>query len=279
MPDKTKTQKTQKRGSREDKTKTISKRKTIEEITEEQVNINATIPEYYIVNRPGNASVIMNIRENQGVYTNASLMIWMDNALSVSTASRGLLAGIKRALFTADSFFLTTYTGTSSEGNKICFASPVPGDITELRIEPGKKKLVVSGAVICCSQNVILSTKLKFRNIFVNNGAFLSEVSVPADSTSYGMVWIGAYGGIEKIDIKENQMMKIDNGHFLMCDSDAKYTLGTVGGVKSTLFSGEGLVLNFKGPCSVYTQNRNLRVFSHLINKYLPKQMSMGNIG
>ncbi len=230
------------------------------------------IPNYKIYHKPSNASIVMNIKEGQSVFANAGMMVWMDKKLKVSTQTRGIFTALKRAFLTSDSFFLTSYIGVSEKGNKICFAPPMTGDIIEIMIKPGETKLVASNGVVVCSDNIILDTRTRLRNIFVGNTPFLSELSVPKESKTYGIAWIAAYGGIEQIDINENETFSIDNGHFLACDGDVQYSIGTVGGIKSTLFSGEGLVMDFKGPCTVSIQNRSTRPLIELIRKHSVKK-------
>lgn len=237
---------------------------------------NITIPDYKIYHKPSNASIVMNIKDGQSVFANAGMMVWMDDALKVSTSSRGIWTGIKRLFLTSDSFFLTSYIGTKPEGSKACFAPMLTGDITEIKIKPGEKKLVASNGVVVCTENIILNTRMRLRGIFVSQAPFLSELSVPKESQKYGMAWIASYGGIETLNIKAGQTMKVDNGHFLCCDGDVQYSIGRVGGIKSTLFSGEGLVMVFKGPCTIQTQNRNSHALLQWILSHVPKNRGSG---
>ncbi len=234
-------------------------------------NTSSHIPDYKIYHKPSNASIIMNIKKGQSVFANAGLMVWMDQDMNVSTQTRGLFSAFKRSLFSTDSFFLTSYTGVSSKGSKICFAPMMTGDIIEVKIKPGEKKLVASHSVVVCTDNIILDTRMRLRGIFVSESPFLSELSVPADSKDYGIAWISAYGGIETLEVKENQRIQVDNGHFLSCDGHIQYSIGTVGGIKSTFFSGEGLVMNFKGPCRINIQNRNSHSLLRWILSNVPK--------
>ena len=43
-----------------------------------------------------------------------------------------------------------------------------------------------------------------------------------------------------------------------MCKKEVNYSIGKVGGIKSAILSGEGLVMNFTGPAVVYVQTRSL---------------------
>ena len=230
------------------------------------------IPDYRIYHKPSNASIVMSIKSGQSVFANAGLMVWMDNALKVKTETRGMFTAFKRALLTSDSFFLTSYTGVSSKGNKICFSPLMTGDIIEVKIKPGEKKLVASNGVVVCTDNITLDTRTRLRGMFVSEGAFLSELSVPADSKEYGIAWLSAYGGIETIDIKQGQTFSVENGHFLSCEGNVQYDIGTVGGVKSSLFSGEGFVMIFKGPCKINIQNRNINTLVRFILSKVPNK-------
>jgi uncharacterized protein (TIGR00266 family) len=236
---------------------------------------NATsshIPDYHIYHKPSNASIVMNIKEGQSVFANAGLMVWMDNKLNVSTQTRGIFTAFKRALLSSDSFFLTSYSGVSPKGNKICFAPMMTGDIIEVKIKPGEKKLVASHGVVVCSDNIVLDTRMRLRGMFVSEAPFLSELSVPKESKDYGIAWLAAYGGIETLDIKEGEVYKVDNGHFLSCDGNVQYDIGTVGGIKSTFFSGEGFVMVFKGPCVIDIQNRNPNALKDWIIRHVPER-------
>ncbi len=130
------------------------------------------IPEYRIYHKPSNASIVMNIKQGQSVFANSGMMVWMDKKMDISTKTRGFFKALKRALLTSDSFFLTSYSGTSEKGNKICFAPPLTGDIFELKIQPGEKKLIASHGVIVCSDNIILDTRTRLRNIFIGDTPF-----------------------------------------------------------------------------------------------------------
>jgi uncharacterized protein (TIGR00266 family) len=228
-------------------------------------NTSSHIPDYKIYHKPSNSSIIMNIKLGQSVFANYGLMVWKDRDIEVSTKTRGLFAAFKRTIFSTDSFFLISYSGTSLKGNKICFAPMMTGDIIEIKIKPGEQKLVSSNSIVVCSDNIILDSRVRLRGIFVSESPFLSELSVPANSKEYGIAWISAYGGIETIDVKNNQIIQVDGGHFLSCDGDTQYTIGDMGNIKSTLFSGAGLLMNFTGPCKIHIQNRN----SHSLLKWI----------
>ena len=52
--------------------------------------------------------------------------------------------------------------------------------------------------------------------------------------------------------------LRVDTGHVVAWTPGIAYTIGGMGGLKSTLFSGEGLTMNFSGQGTIWLQSRNL---------------------
>jgi uncharacterized protein (TIGR00266 family) len=236
-------------------------------IAKMESNGNTIIPEYKILDGPAFAKVNFKLDKGDTIYANAGAMSYMDKSVAIKTETRGFFKGLVRGLFTSQSMFLTGYTGTKSN-TQISFASHLSGDIMPMIIKPGEKYTLSSRSVICMTKNIKLNTITKWRGMFAGENVFLTEAEVDVDSNTFGMIWIASYGGSEKLDIKSGQIMSIDNGMFLASPSYVNYTLGTVGGVKSFFFSGEGFVMDFTGPCSVYVQGRNYNEFIRTIRRY-----------
>ena len=51
----------------------------------------------------------------------------------------------------------------------------------------------------------------------------------------------------------------VDTGHIVAWDPSLSYTVTGMGGLKQTLFSGEGLVVKFSGRGKLYLQTRTIR--------------------
>lgn len=228
------------------------------------------IPAAKVYNAPSNGELVLTLEKDQSVFMNGSTMIWMDAAISVKTQTSGFFAGMRRA-FTGDSLFLTYFTGVSPKGNKICFAPHLPGDVTKLIIKPGQKRLVSTQSVICCTSNVKLDVVFKMRGLFTGQ-PFLSSVTVPEDSKEPGVVWVGSFGAMNTIDIKQGEKYQVENHNFMACDGSVDYTIGTLGGLKSSFLSGEGIVMNFTGPCSIMIQNRKVMQLAHHLKPYFQEK-------
>jgi uncharacterized protein (AIM24 family) len=63
----------------------------------------------------------------------------------------------------------------------------------------------------------------------------------------------------------------IDTGHMVAFTEGLEYNVKRVGGLKSTIFSGEGLVAEFRGTGTLYLQTRSMNSFIGWLMPFLPK--------
>ena len=225
---------------------------------------NKHTPEYNIVDGPSFARVIFNLKKDQIIYANAGMMSYMDKSIDIETKTRGAVSAMFRGLLTTASMFQTCYKATV-DNSKVSFASHLPGDLIPIVIKPGDKYVFSSFSVVCMTSNVKIDTKMRLKGILLGENAFLPQAYIDETSTENGIIWIASYGGIEKINVPSGKILSVDNGMFLASNSATTFTLGKVGGMKSLFFSGEGIVMDFTGPCVLYLQGRNLNQYMHFI--------------
>ena len=163
--------------------------------------------------------------------------------------------------------FMTTYEAQDSN-NEICFQSHLPGDVLPVVVRPGEKIMISPYSLICFSDNLTLNSKRRLRGALTNEGFFQSEFENKTQEN--GVVFLSSYGGHQKIKVKAGDDFVLDNGLFLCSHTSTKYDITTVGGLKSTLLSGEGLVMRFTGPCELYTQGRSVHNLIQFIGRHLP---------
>lgn len=243
-----------------------NKKQSIVVIANDKSAGRGVIPKYEIKDGPAFARVIFELSKGQTIYSNAGMMSYMDKSIEVKTETGGFFKGLKRALFTKASLFLTAYTGTD-RGSRICFANHMPGDITGIEVKPGDKYIISSQGVVCMTSNVIFDTKFQFKGLFVGNDIFLAEVSVPINSNESGIVWIASYGGIQKLNLEAGETLSVAHGMYLCSHADIPYNIGTVGSGANMFLSGQGFIMNFTGPCSIYAQGRDLHEFTKFIKQ------------
>ena len=86
--------------------------------------------------------------------------------------------------------------------------------------------------------------------------------------TGTGQMLLSSYGAIHAIDLQPGQVYTIDTGHLVAFTEQMGFRVRPVGGIKSTLFSGEGLVVDLTGPGRVLLQTRSSQA---LLSWLLPK--------
>ena len=122
-----------------------------------------------------------------------------------------------------------------------------------------------SGSFLAATPEVELDTKWGGgRTFFSREGLFLLRC------TGRGTVWVSAYGAIHPIDLKIDQRYTVDTGHMVAFDESVRYDVGKVGSWKSTLLSGEGLVVKLTGPGRFYMQTRSPDSFVEWLAPKLP---------
>jgi uncharacterized protein (TIGR00266 family) len=89
------------------------------------------------------------------------------------------------------------------------------------------------------------------RSFFGGEGLFLLK------ATGTGPVYLSSYGAIHEVELEPGEEYTVDTGHIVAFEESATFDVRRVGGLKSTLFSGEGLVCTFTGPGKVWLQTRS----------------------
>ena len=80
------------------------------------------------------------------------------------------------------------------------------------------------------------------KTFFSGEGLFLLRC------TGSGDMLVSSYGAIEQRALGAGEVLKIDTGHIVAFDEGIGYEVDKVGGWKSTLLSGEGLVADLHRP-------------------------------
>ncbi|AMM53157.1 TIGR00266 family protein [Pyrococcus kukulkanii] len=216
--------------------------------------------EYKIEHRPSFSLLEIQLGPGEAVQAEAGAMVYMDPTVSLETKARGGIFGaLKRSILGGESFFVNVFRGPG----KVGFAPGYPGDIIGLEIDG--KLYAQSGAFIAASENIDIDVKFGGATTFIGReGVFLLEMR------GKGMVFLSSYGAIQKISLNGESLI-VDTGHMVAFTEGIDFTIKRMGGLKSTLFSGEGLVFEFRGTGDVYIQTRSLDGFLSWILPHLPK--------
>ena len=126
--------------------------------------------------------------------------------------------------------------------------------------------LVQSGSFVASATTVEVNTSWGGAK-----GFFGSSGLVLLKATGSGPLILGGYGAIHDITLSAGQKYTVDTGHIIAFSEKLGFKVRKVGGLKSTLLSGEGLVVDLTGPGRVLLQTRSTEAFLAWLIPLLPK--------
>ena len=216
--------------------------------------------------RPAYALAMVTLDPKETIQVEGGAMVGMSANIEMETgATGGFLKSLSRKMFGGESFFLNTYTGVR-EGDSVALAPPLPGDIEVIEMH-GETLMVQSGSYLASSAGINVETKWSGAKTF-----FGSEGLIMLRISGTGMVIVSSYGAIHAVELAEGQKYVVDTGHLVTFEEHLKFDLKKVAGWKSTLFSGEGLVMELTGPGNLTLQSRSQDSFLSWLIPRIPKQ-------
>jgi len=186
----------------------------------------------------------------------AGAMTYMTPNIEVRTKVRqSIFDALKLAILGGQSFFVNDYVARGGPGEIGLVAAPL-GDITSLKIEPGRGFIIQKSAYIASTPGVNLDIKWQgfTRGIF-GQGLFMIR------ATGSGELFINTFGAIDRHDLLPGERLIVDNFHLVAFSDTCKYWVRRISGLKELFLSGEGLVVEIEGPGEVYLQTKNLSEF------------------
>jgi uncharacterized protein (TIGR00266 family) len=215
--------------------------------------------------RPSYALAVVTLEVNESLQAEAGAMVSMSPGVAIDTGAKGgIMSALKRSVLGGESFFMNTYRAPAN-GGQMSLAPALPGDmaVLELRDEP---LMVQSGSYVASSEGVNIDTKWSGAQTF-----FAREGLIMLKCTGSGTLVLSSYGAIHEMELAQGQSHTVDTGHLVAFTEGMGFKVRTVGGMKSTLFSGEGLVVDLTGPGKVLMQTRSDDAFLSWLIPRLPK--------
>jgi uncharacterized protein (TIGR00266 family) len=195
-------------------------------------------------------------------------MVFKDTDITLETKARGgFMKSLSRSMLGGESFFMNTWN--SEAGGKIGLAPSLPGDMMVMDITPDKPIKVQSGGYIASTEGIEIETKWSgSKTFFAKEGAIMLRIS------GQGQLVIASYGAIDTWTLGPGERFTIDTGHLVTMTEDIGFDVKKVGNWKSTMLSGEGLVVDLTGPGTCTTQSRRQQSFLDWLIPNLPSKTS-----
>ncbi|MGD8395519.1 MAG: TIGR00266 family protein [Candidatus Eiseniibacteriota bacterium] len=196
-------------------------------------------------------AVVVSLTAGQTVRAEAGSLMFKTAGVSMDARMEGgLLGGLKRKLLAGESFFITNFTCEAPSG-RLAFSAPYPGKILAHELA-GDALMCQKDAYLCSLGDIdidIAFTKRLGAGFFGGEGFILEKLS------GQGLVFVHAGGTLLTTDLGAGEALEVDTGCLVAFQPSVDYDIQRVGGVKTTLFGGEGLFFaRLTGPGRVFLQ-------------------------
>jgi uncharacterized protein (TIGR00266 family) len=197
------------------------------------------------------------------VIAEAGSMMMMSSAIKMETIfgdgreQQGffgkLLSAGKRVL-TGESLFMTAYTNLGQGKQHVHFAAPYPGKIIPLDLTLfGNKVICQKDAFLCAAKGVAVGIEFQKR---LGTGLFGGEGFIMQKLEGDGWAFVHSCGTIIERELQPGEILRVDTGCIVAFTQTIDYDIQFVGGIKNTLFGGEGVFFaQLSGPGKVWIQS------------------------
>jgi len=218
--------------------------------------------------QPSYSLAVIKLAPREIIKAESGAMVSYSDGITIETKSEGgFMGGLKR-IVGGESFFQNTFTAGNA-GGEILFAPTLPGDMTTIEITPSAPFMLQSGAFVAGESGIVYDTSWGGAKGFFGAGNLLL-----LKVTGQGTVLASCFGAIETRDLRAGEKYTVDTGHIVGFDSSIQFAVKRVGGWKSTILSGEGLVCELTGPGRVLMQTRNEQAFLGWVIAHVPSKSS-----
>ena len=165
----------------------------------------------------------------------------------------GKIISAGKRMLTGENLFMTVFTNTSSQKRQVYFAAPYTGKIIPLNLsEFGEKIICQKDSFLCAAKGVSIGIEFQRK---LGTGLFGGEGFIMQKLEGDGMCFVHSGGYVMEKELMPGEILKIDTGCIVAFTQSVSYDIQFVGGIKNTLFGGEGLFFaELRGPGKVWVQ-------------------------
>ncbi|MBN2387073.1 MAG: TIGR00266 family protein [Anaerolineales bacterium] len=217
-----------------------------------------------ILHRPSYSLAVARLAPNERVRAEAGAMVSYSAGIEIETKMEGgLFKSLGRAVLGGESLF-QNFWKAGPQGGEVTLAPELPGDITLLELA-GNTVMVQIGSFMAAEIGVEVDAKLSGKAFMAGEGLSILE------ARGAGKLLVSSYGAIYEKTLASGEEYIVDSSHLVAFDGTVKVQPRTVGGLKSTLLSGEGLVIQLTGPGRLFIQTRSPQALINWIIPQMPK--------
>jgi uncharacterized protein (TIGR00266 family) len=211
--------------------------------------------------RPAFTHIVARLPAGAQIVAESDAMARMSgNVAMTAEFNGGLVNAVLLRLFARESLFVNRFVVAGGEG-ELVLTQPTPGDIAEVQLN-GQELYLTAGSFIACTAGISVGVGWAgIASFLAGEGLFRLRVG------GTGTVWFGGYGSVNAVDV--GQGLIVDSGHLVAYDPTVSLKTRLAAGLFSSFFSGEGLVLDVRGPGRVYLQSRSVDGLASWVNGHL----------
>ncbi|KAB8155223.1 uncharacterized protein (TIGR00266 family) [Kordia periserrulae] len=221
---------------------------------------------------------------DEAVIAEAGSFMMMDEGIKMNTIfgdggnqEKGILGKLFSAgkrILTGESLFMTSFLNEKAFGKrKVSFASPYPGKIIPIDLTEYRGKFICQkDAFLCAAKGVTVGIEFSKK---LGRGFFGGEGFIMQKLEGDGMAFVHAGGTMAQRQLAPGETLRVDTGCIVGFTQEVDYDIEFVGGIKNTLFGGEGMFFaTLTGPGIVYIQSLP---FSRLAGRVISALPNRGN--
>lgn len=201
-------------------------------------------PEETVIAEPGSFMMMDNGIDMQTIFGDGSKQ---NNGLLGKLFSAG------KRLLTGENLFMTAYTNMGHGKKQVTFAAPYPGKILPIDLyHLGGKLICQKDSFLCAAKGVNVGIEFQRK---LGTGLFGGEGFIMQKLEGDGMAFVHSGGHVIERTLQPGELLKIDTGCIVAFTKEVNYDIQFVGGIKNTLFGGEGVFFaSLSGPGKVWIQ-------------------------
>ncbi len=199
-------------------------------------------PAESVISEPGSFMMMTNGIEMQTLFGDGNERGFM-----------GKLFSAGKRILTGEKLFLTVFSNASAGKQRVTFAGPYTGKIIPLNLaQLGGKVICQKDSFICAAKGVSVGIEFQRK---LGTGLFGGEGFIMQKMEGDGMTFVHSGGHVIEKELQAGELLKVDTGCIVAFTKDITYDIRFVGGIKNSIFGGEGLFFaELRGPGKVWIQ-------------------------
>jgi uncharacterized protein (TIGR00266 family) len=220
--------------------------------------------EIEILHRPSYSLAVARLAADERIRAEPGAMVSFSEGIDIETKMEGgLFKSLGRAMLGGESLF-QNFWRAGPQGGEVTLAPELPGDIVLIEMKGGAV-LVQTSCFMASEVGVEIDAKISGKAFMAGEGLSILE------ARGSGKLLVSSYGAIYEKVIASGEKYIVDSSHLVAFDGTIQVRPRPVGGLKSTLLSGEGLVIELTGPGRAFIQTRSPQALINWIIPQLPK--------